>query len=230
MWCQQIPQLAIGGGGAVPPHGVQQGRVRVSLVRDQIAQHRQHARMLAAARARRPRADAATRPASLIAVRTFKGRPATAPEGRGRQQATRSVDAVAGVELAGIGAEAADRLLPHRRRRRLEDDRGVDVGDQPRRRGELGVELAGAPAGVAGEDARARRRRLDQAAQQQRRRRQVDAVGDRRPLRSRPARCPSGSSRAAARPDRRPRAPGRRRATAAAAAAPPGWRWCRSVD
>ena len=118
------------------------------------------------------------------------------------------------------GSPAPTSLLPASRRRSTRRPRRSAT---PRR--ELGVELARTPARVAGEDARARRRRLDQPAQQQRRRREVDARRRPTPPRSRPARCPSGSSRAAARPDRPPQRQPAVASTAAAAAAPPGSRW-----
>src|SRR5262245_43689126 len=52
-----------------------------------------------------------------------------------------------------IDAEAADRGLPHRLRRRREHELGVRRGGEPRRGGELLVELSRTPAGVAEEQA-----------------------------------------------------------------------------
>ena len=78
-----------------------------------------------------------------------------------------SVHAVAHRQRRRIGAEAADRRFPHRIGRGIEDDVEIDVAHQPRRMGELVVELTGPPAGVARDHARPRRGPgLQDAAQQ----------------------------------------------------------------
>jgi hypothetical protein len=59
------------------------------------------------------------------------------------------------LQMMGIGAEAANGHFPGRRGRNLEDQIELDRHDEPRRVGQLGVELTRTPAGVAGEDGRA---------------------------------------------------------------------------
>src|SRR5262245_11630073 len=82
-----------------------------------------------------------------------------------------------------VDAEAADRDLPHRLRRRREHELGVRRSGQPGRGGQLLVELSRAPAGVAEEEAgplpgHLRRVGLEDATQDLDRGGQVEPLGD----------------------------------------------------
>ena len=87
--------------------------------------------------------------------------------------------AVARRQHRRIGAQPPDRRFPHQVRGRVEHQVQVDVAQEPGRVRELVVELTGAPAGVAGDDARARRGvRFEDLAQQRLRRGQEQSVAD----------------------------------------------------
>src|SRR5215467_3968572 len=83
------------------------------------------------------------------------------------------------LERRGISAEAANRGFPHVLGGCGEDQVGADIAQQPRGVLELRFELAGSPAGISEDEARARRRiGLEQAAEALGRRRQVEALAD----------------------------------------------------
>src|SRR5438093_4618957 len=138
---------------------------------------------------------------------------ARARAGRRRGRLTKSairwgralLDARPELQRHRIDAEAADGALPHLGRRRLEDERWIRWRGEPRRRRQLGVELARAPPGVAEEEARAPPlhvggRGLEQPAEHLDRRGQVEALGD--PLAVRHARVVAEEEEAALRLDR----------------------------
>ena len=73
--------------------------------------------------------------------------------------------AAAYLQQRRVGAQAADGRLPHVSGLGIEDDIEVDLGREPGRRRELGVQLAGIPTGIPGEQPGAwRRRPLEQTA------------------------------------------------------------------
>src|SRR6516225_3522791 len=67
-----------------------------------------------------------------------------------------SVDSTPKLQTSRVRAEGANRRLPHLFRRRVEDDLEIDLGGEPRGRRDFFVQLSGAPARVAGYEARAR--------------------------------------------------------------------------
>src|SRR5439155_1666160 len=115
------------------------------------------------------------------------------------------LDARPDLQRHRIDAEAADGALPHLGRRRLEDERRIRRRGEPRRRRQLGVELARAPPGVTEEEARAPPhhvggRGLEEPAEYLDRRGQAEALGD--PLAVRHARVVAEEEEAALRLDR----------------------------
>src|SRR6266550_4889827 len=68
-----------------------------------------------------------------------------------------SMNAVAHLERRWIGAEPANRDLPHARGVRVEDESGIDIPHEPRGLGQFFIGLAWPPPRVAGQDHRARR-------------------------------------------------------------------------
>ena len=87
---------------------------------------------------------------------------------------------------AGIGAETPDGGLPHDGGVHVEHQVEIHVRHQPRRLGELVVQLARAPSRIAGQHARARSWMcLENAAQQRRGRGQIQPVHDRPDVRVR---------------------------------------------
>src|SRR5688572_5320900 len=87
------------------------------------------------------------------------------------------VNPAAGRQHRRIGAETPYRRFPHLVRGRVEDQVEVDVTQEPERVRQFVVELSGAPAGVAGDDPRARRRaRFEDLAQERLRGRQKQTI------------------------------------------------------